>query len=228
MRYLFFVLSFCATNLFAQNSIQGEMTYLVSMDKNDFKKVENQDPNVSKRVNDLIKNSHDVYFILSFNKNESLYKKSEVLKNDAQGSLNLTEIMAGNNNTYYHNSQDNSNVMVMNVGGKDYIVSKPKVEWKLLKESKMIGEFLCYKAIVMNNTNDIVAWYAPSIAVNHGPNSFNGLPGLILELKNNKLSYLAENINLKPKKVEDISRPINGEKLTYEEFKKKFGDVFKE
>jgi GLPGLI family protein len=227
-KYLILVLILFSIHLNAQKTIYGEVTYLVSLKKENAQKTKSKDSLISRKVKELFKNAHDVNFILEFNSNESIYKKSKTLKNDLEASINLTEIMAGNNNLYYHNLSENSNVMVMNIGGKDFIISKPKVEWQLLNESKTIGNYLCYKAIMKDN-NKVIAWYTPSITVGHGPNSFNGLPGLIIELSNKTLVFSVTKINIsKTSKIKKIIKPVEGQKLTYEEFKKKFGGVFEE
>lgn len=225
MKYLILTFFVFVSHVRVQTPIYGEVSYLVSLNKNDFKEVKSGDSQTSNKVNDLITNSHDVHFILTFNQYESNFQKDNVLKSDVETGINLTEIMAGNNNIYYHNSKNNTSIMAMNIGGEDFLISKPKNEWQLINETKKIGDFICYKALLKNNTNNVIAWYTPSIPVNHGPNSFNGLPGLILELRNNKLIFVADKINLKPEEHTNIPRPNNGIELTYQEFKKKFGSV---
>ena len=62
----------------------------------------------------------------------------------------------------------------------------------------------CYKAITKDYNYlvsgkkeiNITAWYCPEINVSEGPNRFNGLPGLILELSTLNFSYVAKKINL--------------------------------
>ena len=63
-----------------------------------------------------------------------------------------------------------------------------------------------------NNTNllpelekeiEIIAWYTPDIPVSNGPSTYQGLPGLILEVTEDKTIILCTSVvmNVKDKKV---------------------------
>ena len=82
--------------------------------------------------------------------------------------------------------------------------------WKLIDEKKIIEGYLCFKAItdkfirISKDTNKIVpitAWYCPSIPFSFGPKEYFNLPGLILELQEDKVAFLATKIafNIKSK-----------------------------
>ena len=126
---------------------------------------------------------------------------------------------------FYVNSDKNEHIKEVMVYGETFLIPIEKWNWTLSKEKKKIGDYLCLKAttsyFVTNSKGkfkkEVVAWYAPEINSSFGPNGFFGLPGLILELKDDKFRYLAEKINFNVSSVE-IVKPIKGKKLTQKEF----------
>lgn len=62
--------------------------------------------------------------------------------------------------------------------------SLPKLNWKLLSETKEIAGFKCQKATTYFRCAEYTAWFASAIPVEIGPWKIGGLPGLILELTN--------------------------------------------
>ena len=51
---------------------------------------------------------------------------------------------------------------------------------------------------VTKETQTVTAWYTPQIPVSNGPEEFQGLPGLILELSYDSQTILCSKISLKP------------------------------
>ncbi len=58
-----------------------------------------------------------------------------------------------------------------------------KIEWRITNETRTIAGFECRKAVtVICDSVFVVAFYTDEIAVSGGPESFGGLPGMILGL----------------------------------------------
>jgi len=72
--------------------------------------------------------------------------------------------------------------------------------------------------VEMPDTKTITAWYTPEIPVNQGPGNYWGLPGLILEIADDKTVLLCSKIVLNPKEKSEIKAPKKGEKVTQAEF----------
>lgn len=66
---------------------------------------------------------------------------------------------------------------------KDFYVAEktPKIDWKLEKETKKIGNFIVNKATGLFRGRIYTAWYTLEIPLPYGPWKLQGLPGLILE-----------------------------------------------
>ena len=92
-----------------------------------------------------------------------------------------------------------------------------KVNWSLSKESKMIGKYLCYKAIGFYGQRKFVAWYTPEVPIPEGPYTFKGLPGLIVALNDFSNTYVFRLVDLKKEKRE-ITQMKNAVNTTFEKF----------
>ena len=64
----------------------------------------------------------------------------------------------------------------------------------------------------------ITAWYTPEIPVNQGPESYWGLPGLILEVNDGKTVILCSKVVLNAKDKVEIKAPSNGKVITQKEY----------
>jgi len=70
---------------------------------------------------------------------------------------------------------------------------------------------------VPENVN-ITAWYTPEIPVAQGPENYWGLPGLILEVNDEKTTILCSKIVLNPKEKTAIKAPTNGKVISQKEY----------
>ena len=99
-------------------------------------------------------------------------------------------------------------------------------EWELTKETKKIDQYLCYKAILKNSDKKVEAWYTNEIKAPYGPKGYSGLPGLILELKENKRKVSFDKVSLFPSEPVIINPPTKGEKITREELENLSAHIF--
>ena len=64
----------------------------------------------------------------------------------------------------------------------------------------------------------ITAWYTPEIPVNQGPETYWGLPGLILEVNDGKTVILCSKVVLNSKDKVEIKAPKNGKIISQKEY----------
>ena len=211
------------TLLFSQS---GKVTYIATI--ND-KPISQGDSNSIEKKNivDLIAaNSKDVEFELVFNDIESIYNKKEVLKKDSDKSFNFTALLAGGDTTFYTNKQELQCIKAIEDGGTNFLISINPTKWTITNETKKIDNYICYKAFTKIKTlvNDeirekkVIAWFTKEIPIFFGPKLYYGLPGLIIELYDNKLLLKVSKIELNIKKNIIIKRPSKGEKVTQKEY----------
>ncbi|TSE10505.1 GLPGLI family protein [Aquimarina algiphila] len=81
------------------------------------------------------------------------------------------------------------------------------IKWKLSKERKKIGKYSCQKAIGLFRGREYTVWFTTDIPVSFGPWKLGGLPGLILQVDEdrNKFSFRVAklSVNVKTKEIED-------------------------
>lgn len=85
---------------------------------------------------------------------------------------------------YYINLKSNEFFVKQDIFGKTYLVSDTLKtgQWVLTKEEKTLAGVMVRKATMKTEYDEITAWYAPKIAYKIGPELYNGLPGIILQL----------------------------------------------
>lgn len=101
---------------------------------------------------------------------------------------------------------------------KDYLVEEPRpaLEWKIESDMRMIAGYPCRKAVTrICDSVVVVAFYTDQIMVSGGPESFGGLPGMILGLAVPRLytTWFAKNVHLDAAEVKPFtpakkSKPI--------------------
>ena len=165
-------------------------------------------------------------FILQFNENESLF----FLENQMENDLNPLAISYAkriiSKGKYYYNHEKEILLRETDIYGDNTIIqSNPEnLKWTLTNESKYIDNYITYKAITTitkQNTSGkshfkIEAWYTPEIQIPYGPNGYNGLPGLILELKDVNYTFYVKKIKIQQNETLHIT-PLNSKKIITEE-----------
>ena len=65
---------------------------------------------------------------------------------------------------------------------------------------------------------NITAWYTPEIPVNQGPESYWGLPGLILEVNDGKTTIICSKVVMNIKEKAEIKAPTKGKEISQKEY----------
>lgn len=86
---------------------------------------------------------------------------------------------------FYFLKKNNEVLFTYNLLKKNYLVEDklPKIKWELSSEKKVIENLICYKATTKFRGRNWTAWYSPDIPIKYGPWKFYGLPGVIVEIK---------------------------------------------
>lgn len=166
---------------------------------------------------------------LIFNQNESLFKNVEEEEEEevnANGGAMRMRFMMPQNELYF-NFAENKKVEMREFMTKKFLLEgeiKPNA-WKISDgETKEIKGYVCKKATFTNEERkmNIVAWFTEQIPVSAGPDNYNSLMGLVLQVDINdgEIVTTASNIEFKKLKKGDIKIPTEGKKITQEEFRK--------
>lgn len=94
------------------------------------------------------------------------------------------------NHTIYKNLNDKKLVLSETIDNILFGYEEPiEIRWNLEIEKKDILSYECYKATARFRGRKYIAWYTNAIPVSDGPYKFSGLPGLILELYDDKENF---------------------------------------
>ncbi|MBT8267734.1 MAG: GLPGLI family protein [Flavobacteriaceae bacterium] len=201
-----------------------------------------------KQVQMRLKNRLEKTYVLSFNKEESYFDEQDKL--DAMSGATDSWGKNFSPGEQYKNISDKKLVQSQEFYGKLFLVKDqlPTINWKIGKETKKIGEYLCIKAMATIPSDQLTwydfswgqlrsvekegdaeepqvaltiveAWYTPQIPVAHGPGEYWGLPGLILEVSADDTVMLCSKIIMNPKNKLKIEAPDKGKEITKEAYK---------
>jgi GLPGLI family protein len=106
---------------------------------------------------------------------------------------------------------------------KDYLVKDSfSIKWKILEQSKKIGNYLCRKAVCSFRGRKYAVWFSKEIPLSLGPWKLTGLPGLVFEAVDSTKEVSFKLISIKNQSGSfNLNMPrINA--ITWHEYKKLF------
>lgn len=75
----------------------------------------------------------------------------------------------------------------------EYVCRQPALDWQLLRGDSVINNMPCKKASCYYAGREYIAWYTESIPLPYGPYVFQGLPGLIMDIRDTKNNWIFSN-----------------------------------
>lgn len=155
--------------------------------------------------------------VLSFSKDKTLY--TPIAEVTATRTL-FSEVPAANqNNIIYTDLGTSKSTAQKNVFEELFLVtdSTRKINWKVTSETRDIAGYNCRRAnaIIMDSVY-VVAFYTDEIPVSGGPESFTGLPGMILgvALPHENITWFATMVHDKALPAGTIAPPKKGKVTT--------------
>lgn len=228
MKSINFAIIFFMTSLTFSQS--GEATYQktiiedyntdkwVQLKKNDPTRY-NMYLQLEKRKNEII---DKMEFTLRFKNEKSEFSLNKFMEKDNDRYVKLAKI--GNEGVYYNNSNTCEKIMQTEAYNSKYLVSLNDITWDLKKSTKNLRGYECRLAIgekvTFKNGEEIIteveAWYAPEIPLSYGPKMYQGLPGIIVQLKVNNEVYTLTDLDLG--EGHNIKWPEDGKEITESDF----------
>lgn len=192
-----------------------------------------------------IQKSFEKTFELRFNQTEAIYQEfQKVTMKDGSGNATFDRLYSNLSKKVLieevENEWDSRKYLV-----KD---SLSRYNWTLENSTKTIGDYICYKAISVVKVSDkdvadyenqisknnlksisllsidppkdktIIAWYTPEIPVSHGPEKYQGLPRLILEVNDDGAVWSCSKLILNPLKKTIVKIPTKGKMIFKKEY----------
>lgn len=209
--------------LFAAGTLSAQNAHFTTSGTIEFKKTANMYAMIQKEITkdneawtqpafDAFKKNHPQFTVLkstlSFSGNKMLFVPAKSEDNATGGWFDAP--MASQANTVYSDLESKQNVVQKQVFEQTFLVkdSTRKIKWKITDETREVAGYPCRRANgLMMDSIYVVAFYCDKIHVSGGPESFNGLPGMILEV-----AVPHENVIWTATKVTDV--PVAESSLT--------------
>ena len=160
------------------------------------------------------------YFDLTFDNNKTLFKpgrENDVRQNKFWGVFEGDNVIATDLDSKFSTTQKS-------FYGDAYLISDSlrKIEWKIGTEIRKIAGFDCRKAVgKVLDSFVVIAFYTNEIIPSGGPESFTGLPGMILGIAVPRMhtTWYATKLQLVNVSEADLAAPKKGKKYTSSAFK---------
>ena len=235
MKNLLIIFMFLLFNAVHSQFSKGKITYKATLE--DHGSVEDSElTGFPKAIIPDKPSSSPIIFHLFFKDNSALYQAEYDLetKRKLGFKYNKTGVVAEHNRIYYNNLETKENYY-QSFWTKDVLVNVENHKWNITKETKKIGDYICYKATTTvqadqlktyNYLKPVIAWFTPEIPISFGIQSFDGLPGLTMELiteqENGKITYTVTSIELNPREEIKIIKPVGVNFMSETEYKEYF------
>lgn len=159
------------------------------------------------------------YFDLLFNETQSIYKLGKEVE---QGIQKVPDWMSDRtmDNITYKNFSLNKTTILKNVFESTFLLedSIRHIDWRITNDTRTIAGIECRKAIgkIMDSIY-VIAFYTDIITVSGGPESFAGLPGMILGVAIPRINttWFATKVELISVTDAMLLPPKKGKKTTY-------------
>jgi GLPGLI family protein len=231
---IFLIFSLLSIIVFSQTKKQyakAKVTYSVKtyMDKNSasYKFMVQRSPEFVTKIETI---ASEFDFSLVFNDSTSIFFLEKKLFSD-NNAAGIALVHTG----YFGRIKQQSNNYITEELQEDFgrfLVSRPYQKWELHDDTKMIGDYLCFKATTFYTvtnpkgkvfTHDFTAWYTPQLPYKFGPVGYGNLPGLIIELQGKRAIFGVKKIQFydanEKNKQNEMPRLKKIKLITEEKFK---------
>ncbi|WP_040248146.1 GLPGLI family protein [Psychroserpens mesophilus] len=154
-----FAVLFFVSGLLTAQDFQGQAIYQTktTVDMSNFGGGQMSDQQ-KKMIAERMKSMLEKTYVLNFNRSESTYKEEEKLDAPGSGGSPWRGMMSSfTGGPQYKNIKEHLILQEQEFFGKQFLVkdSLPKLEWKLENETKLIGQYTCFKATTVKPVDDM-------------------------------------------------------------------------
>lgn len=156
------------------------------------------------------------FFNYEFDGNKSIYEPGRESDTKTSGFFGGAP---ASDNVVYTDFENGKSIAHKNVFEKSFLIedSLRNATWKITNDFREIAGFNCRRATtVIMDSVFVVAFYTDEIMIPGGPESFHGLPGMILGLVINRLhtTWYATKVEVNTVNDKNITPPKSGKKIT--------------
>jgi GLPGLI family protein len=169
------------------------------------------------------------YFDLLFSKNKTIYQPGR--ENPDNNKLFGDNVAS--ENVIYAELDSSKSVSQKKVFEQVFLIqdSTRQIQWKITDETRVIAGFQCRRAnaIIMDSVY-VVAFYTDDIITPGGPESFSGLPGMILgvSMPHQHVTWFATKVSATAVTAAQLKIPSKGKKVTNTSLKEQLKERMKD
>lgn len=160
-------------------------------------------------------------YVMDFNEDKTVYK---MLKADPAGKY-VWGRKPSEDDITVKDMRSGQIALQRDIFEQTYLIkdSLRNYKWRMTNETRTIAGFECRKAVtIISDSVYIVAFYTEEITVSSGPESFGGLPGMILGLAVPRLqmTWFATKVELKEPAATALTPKQKGKTVTWAAYEK--------
>ncbi len=176
--------------------------------------------------------------MLLFNESESLMKGAPSVENDAPAPVEqniraqrlVTRLKSQSTSRSDHEifleayvDRENGTITERReFMGREFLITgeQPAYPWRLTGEQSEFLGFVVQRAIAVQDSTTVEAWFTTEIPISAGPAGYGGLPGMILvvSVDNEQLVYSATEVSEDAPQASSITAPEDGSQVTRDEY----------
>lgn len=168
-------------------------------------------------------------YVMDFNEDKTVYK---MLKADPAGKY-VWGRKPSEDDITVKDMRSGQIALQRDIFEQTYLIkdSLRNYKWRITNETRTIAGFECRKAVtIISDSVYIVAFYTEEITVSSGPESFGGLPGMILGLAVPRLqmTWFATKVELKEPAATALTPKQKGKAVTWAAYEKDLSKAMSE
>lgn len=217
-------------------ALQAQHARFVESGVIEYEKRVNMYAKISKRMGDnsFLKQAFEQYkrtqpqfksfrYSLTFDPNKTLFRPLDGTKVASQGFFD-SDPSIDIGNTIFMNLTAGQGTAQKSIYEETYLIkdSIRHIQWRITNESREIAGYQCRRAnaLVLDSIY-VVAFYTDQIPVSGGPESFTGLPGMILgvALPYEHTTWFATQVADRPVSPKELEAPTGGNPVDYAELR---------
>lgn len=215
--------------------VRAQNTIFLSAGKIEFEKKVNlysqldEDNSWSELEKKMMPKFKTSYFDLWFDKTRTIYQPGrENPDNNKLWGDNVAQ-----ENVVYAQLDSSKSISQKKVFEQVFLIqdSTRRIQWKITDETRIIAGFQCRRAnaIIMDSIY-VVAFYTDDIITTGGPESFHGLPGMILgvSMPHQHVTWFATKVSAQPVTAAVMKVPSKGKKVTNTSLKEQLKERMKD
>ena len=143
------------------------------------------------RMNAADSTKTQTYYHLDINPDKTYYHERKYFIADSLVKAMLPLQFSGGMTDIFMKDRNTGKMSVFIYKGFDSfrLEDQPVQNWKILPDTKMLGNLKIQKAATTWSGRNWQAWFAPELPFQEGPHKFGGLPGLIVELADERDNF---------------------------------------